>query len=386
MMQMLGMLNITMAAATISCLICGLIVYSQGWHGKLSLDHDLDGVQKHHAIAVPRIGGVAVILGVLLADLLVAHFAPHLLPAEYASSIRLLLLASLPAFCSGIWEDLTKQVTVRFRLIATIVSALMASWLLGATVDSLDIWGVDQLLQFAPIALAVTAFVVAGGVNAVNIIDGFNGLAASIVVLMLLGFGVLAWRVGDELIVTLAALGCGVAIGFLVMNFPTGRLFLGDGGAYFLGFWVAEVAVLVLVRNPGISAWQVFSICAYPVIEVLFSIYRRKFIGKTPPSTADGMHLHTLIYRFYTRRFILKESGSLWQRNALVTCLIVPVVACLIFVTLVFGNTILGAMVVVAIQLILYLKFYKSMAYGYRYLDAVALDADNISAKEEVRS
>ena len=385
MMQVLGMLNSTMATAAISCVVCCLIVYSQGWHGKHTLDHDLSGVQKHHAVAVPRIGGVAVIFAIVLTDFLGMWLKPNLFALEYANSVRLLIVASLPAFFSGIIEDLTKRISVRIRLLATIASAVLASWLLGATVDSLDIWVVDQLLLFAPVAVLVTAFVVAGGANAINIIDGFNGLAASVVAIMLLGFGILAWRVGDELVLTLAVLGLGAALGFLVINFPSGRIFLGDGGAYFLGFWVSEIAVLLLIRNPGISAWQVFSICAYPVIEVLYSIYRRKIVGKTAPGAADDMHLHTLIYRYYTPRFVFKPTTSPWQRNALVTCLIVPVVGCMIWATLEFGNTIPGAMALVLLQFSAYLKAYKRFSSGYSRLESSKLDEENVNIAKKIR-
>ncbi|MEB0165465.1 glycosyl transferase, partial [Glaciimonas sp. CA11.2] len=92
---------------------------------------------------------------------------------------------------------MTKKVSVRVRLCASILSALLASWLLGATIDGLDIWGVDTLLTLAPIAIVVTAFVVAGGTNAINIIDGFHGVAASAVIIMLAALGFLAWRQGD---------------------------------------------------------------------------------------------------------------------------------------------------------------------------------------------
>ncbi|MET3130542.1 UDP-N-acetylmuramyl pentapeptide phosphotransferase/UDP-N-acetylglucosamine-1-phosphate transferase [Oxalobacteraceae bacterium GrIS 1.11] len=353
------LLVIVVVAAVISCSSSLLIIYSQGWHGKHSLDHDLSGAQKFHATAVPRIGGIAVVTSVVLAIFLCLLLFPGLFPSQYVSPAGKLLLASLPAFMAGIVEDLTKKVSVKVRLCSTIVSALIASWLLGATVDAFDLWGVDSLLLVAPVALAVTVIGVAGGANAINIIDGFNGLAGSVVIIMLASLGFIAWQVGDGLLTDLALLGCGAALGFLFVNFPTGRLFLGDGGAYFLGFWAAEIAVLLLARNASVNTWQVSSVCAYPVIEVLYSIYRRKVISKASPGAPDGLHLHTLLYRCVAPRLVPGPGGAAWKLNAAVTCIVAPCIGVLALATVFIGKTIPGSMLILFLQIFLYLMAYR---------------------------
>jgi UDP-N-acetylmuramyl pentapeptide phosphotransferase/UDP-N-acetylglucosamine-1-phosphate transferase len=199
--------------------------------------------------------------------------------------------------------------------------------LLGATVNELDLWGVDALLAIAPFAVLVTAIVVAGGSNAINIIDGFNGLSSSTIVIMAAGLAAVGFQHGDSLVVTLGALGIGATLGFLAVNYPRGKLFLGDGGAYFLGFWVSEMAVLLLVRNAAVNAWQVLAICAYPVIEVLFSMYRRKVIQKVSPGAPDALHLHTLVFRRLVFKHVRKDASRPWKRNAAVACVIAPAVA-----------------------------------------------------------
>lgn len=381
------MFMIVVVTALISCLACILIVYSQKWHGKHSLDHDLDGVQKYHAVAVPRIGGIAVFLGILLSVLFFSFDDRAGFSSAYALPVILLLTAGLPAFVAGIKEDLTKRVSVKFRLVATITSALTASWLLGATVNSLDIWGVDSLLVFGPVALSVTALVVAGGSNAINIIDGFNGLAASVVAVMSLALAAVAWQVGDQLVMTFALLSCGASLGFLSLNFPTGRLFLGDGGAYLLGFWVSEIAVLLLVRNPEINAWQVLSICAYPVIEVLYSIYRRKIVRKSSPGAPDRMHLHTLVYRRCASRLISTNANGAWRQNAMVTCIVTPCVGALIAATVIVGHTFLGAIAIVSLQVAIYLKVYQGLVWGrWRWAKSRPLNSGLSVKPEQVRS
>jgi UDP-N-acetylmuramyl pentapeptide phosphotransferase/UDP-N-acetylglucosamine-1-phosphate transferase len=371
---------IALATAGISAAISILIVLSQGWHGKHTLDHDLEGVQKFHTTAVPRIGGVAIFLAIIL-TLLSGSSAifPDFLSSQDLLTAKRLLIAGLPAFLAGAVEDLTKKVSVKMRLVASLASALIASWLLGATVTELDIWGVDTLLAWVPFALLVTAVVVAGGINAINIIDGFNGLAASVVVVMLGALGAVGWHVGDKLVAELAVLGLGAAVGFLVVNYPTGRLFLGDGGAYFLGFWVAEVAVLLLVRNEAVNAWQILSICAYPVIEVLYSMYRRKIVRQASPGSPDGLHLHTLVYRRVVSRLVRNDMDKPWKRNAAVVCITLPWIAVAALLSVYAGTSLLGGVLIVCAQLVAYIAVYARLVrgrWGFRSALQVSEDAN----------
>ena len=131
---------------------------------------------------------------------------------------------------AGVIEDITKRVSVRIRFASAVASALMASFILGDTVNHFDIWGFDLILMWSPAAVLVTAVVVSDGINAVNIIDGFNGLAGTTVVIMLAALGSLGWIAGDHLVTELAVLGLSATIGFLLINYPAGRIFFGDGG------------------------------------------------------------------------------------------------------------------------------------------------------------
>jgi len=343
---------------------CMLIVLSQKWHGGLSHDHDLDGVQKVHTTAVPRIGGVGVVVGLVLGFLYFQHQFAAQAQASLSREILLLLAASLPAFVAGVVEDMTKRVSVKARLAATALSAVIASALLGATVNELDLWGIDTLLAFAPFAVLVTAVVVAGGSNAINIIDGFNGLSSSTIMIMAAGLAAVGFQHGDSLVVTLGVLGIGATLGFLAVNYPRGKLFLGDGGAYFLGFWVSEMAVLLLVRNSSVNAWQVLAICAYPVIEVLFSMYRRKVIQKVSPGAPDALHLHTLVFRRLVFKHVRQDAARPWKRNAAVVCVIAPAVAVCVASSVVLGASAPVSLVIVAAQLAMYVLVYGRLVRG----------------------
>ena len=266
-------------------------------------DHDLSGPQKFHAAPVPRVGGIGIFLGVLGGVATMGVRQPDL-----AVAAALLMLCALPAFGSGLTEDLTKTQSPRRRLFFTAVSAASAVLVVDAVINRTDIPGLDWIVSVSAGAAVVTIFVVAGVANSVNIIDGFNGLASMCCMLMLASIGYVAFQVNDTLILALAVAGVGAVLGFFVWNFPGGLIFLGDGGAYFLGFFVAELAILLLHRNPAVSPMFPLLVCIYPVFETLFSIYRRKMVRGQPAGLPDGIHLHSLIYRRVMRLALGKQA------------------------------------------------------------------------------
>lgn len=362
----------TVTVAAIGSFIASvLIVLTQGWHGKHSLDKDIAGIQKFHKTPVPRIGGIAVLIGILVAAMFPASAHTFSTDGD-GGSLLMLVLSGMPAFLAGIIEDVTKKVSVKARLLATFSSALLASWLLGAYLSRLDMWGVDTFLQASPLAATLITAVAVGGVaNSINIIDGFNGIAGSAVAIMLAALGFLAWTADDMFVTYLAALGVGAAVGFLLMNYPTGRLFMGDGGAYFLGFWLAEVAVLLVIRNPEINTWQVLAVCAYPVIEVLYSMYRRKIIRKTSPGAPDRLHLHTLVYRRVVCQLLPRDDARPWIRNAAVACVIATWIAATALLAVWFGTTVPSALMVIATNLVFYIAIYTRLVRGHWCLNPV---------------
>ena len=159
---------------------------------------------------------------------------------------------------------------------------------------------------------------VAGVANSVNIIDGLNGLASMCAVLMLVSIGYVAFQVGDWSVMYMAIIGAGAVLGFFILNYPSGLIFLGDGGAYFIGFYIAELAILLLWRNPQVSPLFPLLACVYPVFETIFSIYRRVVLRDVPASAPDGIHLHSLIYRRFMRWAVGKQAKrSLVRRNSM---------------------------------------------------------------------
>ena len=269
------------------------IVATKKWHGKFSLDHT-DGVQKFHTAPTPRVGGLAIFAGLAIACM-ASEFSIRSLFAP-------ILIAGLPAFCFGVAEDLTKCVSVRTRLVATMASGTVAWALTGVSITRIEIAGAAPILESVPVSVLFTAFAVGGVANAVNIIDGFNGLASGTVAICLIALGLIAIDCGDLELARICFMVCAVTVGFLLVNFPLGKLFLGDGGAYLLGFLLAWLAVMLVYRNPTVSAWAPLLACAYPVFETVFTILRRVW-ARSHPGAPDSNHLHSLIKIAISRRF-----------------------------------------------------------------------------------
>jgi UDP-N-acetylmuramyl pentapeptide phosphotransferase/UDP-N-acetylglucosamine-1-phosphate transferase len=289
-----ALIGVTLLPAAISFILCFVIVRFERAHGRFTHDLTATGPQKFHAVPTTRIGGLAVAFAVAGA-VLVARALNWLSPAP-ADGLALLTLAAIPAFAGGFGEDVTKRVGVLARLMLTISAGVIASLLVGATLDRLDIPGLDALLQWSLFAIAFTAFAVGGIANAMNIIDGYNGLVGGFGVLVLAALAWVAGRVGDSVVLTASLIMLGTLLGFLVWNYPKGKIFLGDGGAYLLGFWLAELSVLLVVRNPDVSPWFPLVLLVYPIFETLFSIYRRTFLRAGNAGRPDALHLHQLIY------------------------------------------------------------------------------------------
>lgn len=291
-----------------------LVVRYSHLHEHITADHDIDGVQKFHASPVPRVGGLGLVVG-LVGALGVRYFQNQ----EVGGFGLLLLVSAIPAFGLGFVEDITKRVGVKVRLLATAASAGLAGYLLGAWLSSLQILGIDDLMAHYPLfAIVVTCFAVAGVANAFNIIDGYNGLSGMVGVIILGGIAYVAFQLNDFEIMIASIAMIGAILGFFILNYPRGLIFLGDGGAYLIGFWVAELSVLLTARHPEVSKWFPLLLCCYPIFETLFTIYRRVVIHRTHPGMPDAAHLHQMIYKRVVRWAVgSTESVDMVIRNSL---------------------------------------------------------------------
>jgi UDP-N-acetylmuramyl pentapeptide phosphotransferase/UDP-N-acetylglucosamine-1-phosphate transferase len=283
--------------------LCGIaLVLTQHWHGHFSLDHTV-GVQKQHTRPTPRIGGVAIAAGLLTGWVWG--------PANLREILAPMLLAGIPAFAFGLAEDACKRVGIMARLLATMSSGVLAWYLTGVAMQNTGVAPLDWLLAFTPFAVLFTAFAVGGVTNAINIIDGFNGLASGSVAIMAAALGLIALHVGDAPVATVCFVLSACALGFVAVNWPLGKVFLGDGGAYLLGFALAWLAVLLPMRHESLNAWTTILVCAHPVLEVAFSVRRKRKRDGHHPGQPDRAHLHHFIHRRLVRPLLSGVSPAL---------------------------------------------------------------------------
>ena len=312
-----ALLGILLLAAAVSFFACWFIIRSQRLHGRFSHDLTAAGPQKFHAVPTPRIGGAAIAAALAAAVLMLETL--DWLDVASAYGLAMLALSAIPAFAGGFGDDVTKKAGVLARLMLTFASAVFASLLVGATLDRLDMPGLDALLLWPVFAIAFTAFAVGGIANSINIIDGYNGLAGGYAVIVLAALAWVAGQVGDPVVLTASLAMLGALLGFLLWNYPAGKIFMGDGGAYLLGFWLGELAVLLVVRNPDVSPWFPLMLLAYPVVDTLFSMYRRHILRGYSAGDADAMHLHQLIFSRLARIGVgSKNAEDKRRRNNLV--------------------------------------------------------------------
>ena len=261
-----------------------------------SLERSHADPQHIHVGSTSRLGGVGVFVGFAAAVAIALQF--EYVPLRPALP---LLIAALPVLAVGLWEDITHRVSPRHRLVAAVFSAALASTFAQGVVTRLDVAVVDRWLVYLPFAVPLTCFMVAGACNAFNIIDGTNGLAGGSALLIFVGVTAVAWGSGDTLVLAQAAAMVGALVGFLLWNYPKGKVFLGDAGAYFVGFIYAELSIQLVTRNAGVSAWFVIALAAYPIAETLFSMYRRKVVRHAAAMQPDAQHLHSLLYLYFLR-------------------------------------------------------------------------------------
>jgi UDP-GlcNAc:undecaprenyl-phosphate/decaprenyl-phosphate GlcNAc-1-phosphate transferase len=273
-----------------SAILCMLVIRYQHLHVQFTGDSSL-GPQKFHKQVTPRVGGLPIFVTMILIWIF------QFIKDSQMSYEFLLILSALPIFIFGLIEDITKKVGVKLRLLAAFVSGILACLLYDIRVIGIDIPLIDSIFYYVWIAVPFTAFTIAGVANAYNIIDGFNGLASMIAVICLLAISSLALRFQDMLVIQLCLFMIAPLLGFFIWNYPRGLIFLGDSGAYLIGFWTATLSILIVFRHTDISPWFALMVNAYPITETLFTIWRRSIHQGKNPGLPDAAHFHSLIYR-----------------------------------------------------------------------------------------
>lgn len=215
-----------------------------------------------HREPIPRAGGLAMLAAFLLA----------LLPMNLASDLDIggrmelvgLVFGSVLIGAVGLWDD-AKEVSPKTRLLGQGVAALIAVSL-----------GVRASVIPNPVlAVPLAFFYLVGGANAMNLLDGMDGLAAGVTVIASLCFALLFWGQGDAQGLNLSVALSGSALGFLYHNFPRARIFMGDCGSLFLGFTMAALALRFGQPYDIATILAPLLVLALPIVDTTWAILRR---------------------------------------------------------------------------------------------------------------
>ena len=264
----------------------------------------VDSASKHgiSQVSATRVGGLAVVSYMLM------HLGYQFQLGVYlpVADESFIMLTCLAFFALGIFEDLQGNLSARTRFVAMLLVATVSLTLSPSSVlQPVGIVWVDVILQAsALVALLFTAVCIAFIPNAFNTADGANGLIAGTSVFALAGLATVASpALGPFLLAALV--GCLV---FLVFNLVSGRFFLGDGGAYFLGA-LCGLGLIRISNSVDVSVWWLLALVFYPIADLIWSIGRRLLLGRSP-FEPDNQHLHNLLFAWFDSRSMSSAAAN----------------------------------------------------------------------------
>lgn len=302
----------------ISLTISALLAATRSRHlHRSSRPEDQRAVQAAHHGARPRIGGIGVVAAILL---VLPLFAPEALGGRGAGFV----LTLLPVAAAGLAEDLGLRISPRGRLLAAALSGALALSVLDVWIWRADLPLIAPLLHIAPLAMLFTIFATSGICHAFNLIDGMNGLAGVTAILIALGLASVASIAQEPELARLAFWVVPAVAGFMVLNFPMGRIFLGDGGAYALGHVLAWLGVLLVARTTEVTPWAILLIFFWPVADTCLAIWRRRRAGRAADQP-DRLHVHQLVMRVLELK--VTGRGARGLSNPLTTLVLTPFIS-----------------------------------------------------------
>jgi len=264
---------------------------------------DETGERRMHDVPKPRIGGIAIYLGFALALFVAAGIAiakGRFGTVEMHALLGMLFGGTL-IVCVGLWDDIM-GLRPRFKLISQIVVTLLLmlygpDFRIQGTPDPLQH---GQWLDFAPlIGVAISLLWYLGMMNAINFVDGLDGLLSGLTAISGTFLFAIAMTKGHTVVAIVLSALVGAVVGFLPYNFNPAKIILGDSGALFIGFIFAAAAVVGDAKSAvTISLVVPALVLALPIVDTAAAIVRRTRAGRRI-SEADREHFHhQLIFRF----------------------------------------------------------------------------------------
>jgi UDP-GlcNAc:undecaprenyl-phosphate/decaprenyl-phosphate GlcNAc-1-phosphate transferase len=323
--------------------------------------------QRFHMGHVPRLGGVAMLVGctvgwtwmVLSGWLKLAN----LIRLDVWTALAI-LSASLVPVMGGILEDITQRLQASFRLLLTVAAAAWAVAALGLSVQRIGVSGLDAWWAAYPwLGIGLATVAISGLPHAFNLIDGYNGLAGTVAMICCFALAYVSLQVGDRQLAALVLVLAGSTAGFLVWNYPRGLIFAGDGGAYLWGMVISICSVMLVMRHAQVSPWFPALLLIYPVWETVFSVYRKVARGSSP-GVADALHIHQLIYRRIVRGvFHDDEARRMLTRNNRTSPYLWGFALLTVLPAVMFWNNTLALMAFCALFVVSYAYAYTSIIH-----------------------
>jgi len=250
--------------------------------------------RKVHTQPIPRLGGIAIFLGVMLCLALVELATPgQFFPRQ--GPLGGILAGAALVFLLGVVDDL-RPLSARVKLFGQLGAAGLA-WLLGCRIEFLSnpqggLWVLPLTEGLPLLSLAITVIWLVGISNTINLIDGLDGLAAGVSLIGGLTLAIIALETNQPMSAVIALAVVGATIGFLRYNFNPAKIFMGDGGSLFLGFILAAISILgVLKLVTAVTLLLPLLILGVPIFDTAFAIVRRLW-NRRPIFSPDRGHLH----------------------------------------------------------------------------------------------
>ena len=265
------------------------------WAQRRGLVDKPDG-RKIHTVAIPRVGGIAIFLGAILAILPVLALQNRI-GTEFRAvmpEMMVLLLGSSALFVVGLCDDL-KRLRIRTKLLAQCGGAILVC-LAGVRIEEIVVRDLFTL-ELGRFGIIVTILWIVGITNAVNLIDGLDGLAAGISGIAAAVIAVLALWQGNAVLAVIMLALCGSLTGFLLFNFHPAKVFMGDSGSLFLGFILAVSSVMTAAKSEAlVGICLPIIVLGIPIFDTFFSVLRR-YLNRRGIMSPDRGHFHHLLLK-----------------------------------------------------------------------------------------
>lgn len=264
----------------------------------IGLDHARE-TRKKQTAPISRLGGMPIFVATSLGIAVILAVRP-----ANASQWFPILVGSALMYGLGLWDDL-KQLGARNKLFGQLGTASVV-YLLGLSIEKFSWPGSVHSIELGAWSFPVTVFWLIAVPNIVNLIDGFDGLAGGLGLCMAVTLGIVALANDQVSVACYAFTMAGSLLGFLVFNFPPAKIYLGDGGAYLIGFTIA--ALSLISSNKGSVAKVLFVTLialGVPILDTSFALMRRALRGY-PLFHADDEHFHHRLEKLgFSKRRIL---------------------------------------------------------------------------------